>query len=140
MMDAPLRLIFDTNIVVSSIAFPRSVPDQALVNAQTEILLASQATLAELIEVIERPVWDRYINRPLRTRLLAEYMASCEVISVITSIRACRHPKDNKFLELAIDGEADLIVTGDKDLLSLHPFHGIEIISPAQFLTRREST
>ncbi len=139
MIHAPLRLILDTKIVVSSITFPGSTPDQALVAAQSAIMLASQATLAELIEVIERPSWDRYINRQLRTRLAAEYMTSCEVISVISSIRACRDPKDDKFLELAIDGEADMIVTGDKDLLAIQPFHGIEIVSPAAFLARRES-
>lgn len=99
-------------------------------------MLASHATLGELIEVIERSKWDRYINRHLRTRLAAEYMTSCEVISVITSIRACRDSRDDKFLELAIDGQADMIVTGDKDLLALHPFHDIAILTPAQFLER----
>lgn len=49
-------------------------------------------------------------------------------------ISVCRHPKDNKFLELAIAGNADCIVTGDKDLLVLHPFRGIKIISPSDFL------
>jgi putative PIN family toxin of toxin-antitoxin system len=136
MMHAPLRLVFDTNIVVSSIAFPGSTPDRALVAAQSSIMLSSQATLAELIEVIERPVWDRYIGHQLRTRLAPEYMTSCEVISVISSIHACRDPKDDKFLELAIDGQADFIVTGDKDLLALHPFHDIAILTPAQFLER----
>src|SRR5665811_77052 len=109
-MDRPRRLILDTNLVVSSIAFPGSTPDRAFLAAQAEVMLASHATLGELIEVIERPKWDRYIDRQLRTRLAAEYMTSCEVISVITSIRACRHPKDDRFLKLAIDGQADMIV------------------------------
>lgn len=134
MTAVPERLILDTNLIVSAINFPGSTPRRAFLAAQACVMLASQATLAELLEVIERPVWDRYIDRQLRTRLAAEYMTSCEVISVISSIRACRHPKDDKFLELAIDGQADTIVTGDKDLLALHPFHGIEIVTPARFL------
>lgn len=51
-------------------------------------------------------------------------------------IRACRDPKDDKFLELAVNGSASLIITGDKDLLALDPFRGIGIITPAGFLKR----
>lgn len=138
-MHTPRRLILDTNLVVSSIAFPGSTPDRAFVAAQSEVLLASHATLGELIEVLERPKWDRYIDRHLRTQLAAEYMSSCEIISVVTSIRACRHAKDDKFLELAIDGDADIILTGDKDLLDLHPFREIAILTPAVFLADREN-
>ena len=133
-MDAPRRLIIDTNVAASAIAFPGSTPDRALVVAQRASILASQATLFELIDVVERPKWDRYIDRHLRSRLLSEYMTGCEIVSVISSIRACRHPKDDKFLELAVDGRADLILTGDKDLLALHPFRGISILTPAQYL------
>ena len=133
-MAAPRRLIVDTNVAASAIAFPGSTPDRALVVAQGALVLASQATLFELIAVVERPKWDGYIDRQLRSRLLSEYMSACEMISVITSIRACRHPKDDKFLELAVDGRADLILTGDKDLLALHPFRGIAILTPAQYL------
>ena len=57
-----------------------------------------------------------------------------ESISVHTAIAVCRHPSDDKFLELAIDGHADIIITGDKDLLTLHPFHGIPIITPTAYL------
>jgi uncharacterized protein len=46
----------------------------------------------------------------------------------------CRHPEDNKFLELAIDGRADVIITGDAHLLELHPFRGIPILQPAAYL------
>lgn len=49
-------------------------------------------------------------------------------------VRACRDPKDDKFLSLAVSGGADLILTGDKDLLDLHPFRGIAIVSPQQYL------
>lgn len=136
MTDASLRLVLDTNLVVSSIAFPGSTPDRALELAQQSTMLASQTTLFELIEVIERPMWDRYVDRQLRIRLAAEYMTSCEMVSVITKIQACRHPKDDKFLELAVDGRADLILTGDRDLLTLHPFRGITILTPAEFLQR----
>jgi predicted nucleic acid-binding protein len=50
------------------------------------------------------------------------------------AIRACRDPKDDKFLELAVHGRADLIVTGDQDLHTLNPFRGIAILTPNAFL------
>ncbi|MEO7271642.1 MAG: putative toxin-antitoxin system toxin component, PIN family, partial [Vicinamibacterales bacterium] len=55
---------------------------------------------------------------------------------VVQHVRACRDPKDDKFLELAVNGGASVIVTGDADLLSLHPFRGIDILPPAAYLER----
>ena len=57
-------------------------------------------------------------------------------IEPVVKISECRDPKDNKFLELAVAGKADCIVTGDKDLLELHPFRNIRIITPKEFLTQ----
>ena len=51
-----------------------------------------------------------------------------------TPIRACRDPRDDKFLQVAVDGRANLILTGDLDLLALHPFAGVAIVSPAAYL------
>jgi len=58
------------------------------------------------------------------------------MVPVIHTIRACRDPRDDKFLELAVNGEADLIVTGDQDLLALHPFRDVPIITPAAYVGR----
>ena len=55
---------------------------------------------------------------------------------VVTRVVECRDPKDNKFLELAIDAHADTIVSGDSDLLCLHPWRSVAIVSPAAFLER----
>lgn len=51
-----------------------------------------------------------------------------------TPIRACRDPRADKFLEVAVRGRADLILTGDQDLLALHPFRDIAILSPVDYL------
>lgn len=58
------------------------------------------------------------------------------MIAVVRVIRACRDPRDDKFLEVAVNGQADLIITGDRDLLALHPFMGVGIFSPAVYLAR----
>jgi predicted nucleic acid-binding protein len=56
------------------------------------------------------------------------------VVPITTSVKECRDPKDDKFLELAISGGASYIVSGDADLLTLHPFRGIAVITPQDFL------
>jgi uncharacterized protein len=61
-------------------------------------------------------------------------MASAESVTISERIAACRDPKDDKFLELAVNGHADLILTGDKDLLVLNPFREIPIVSAATFV------
>jgi len=66
--------------------------------------------------------------------LLEEFQALATFIQILTPIRACRDPKDDKFLEVAVHGRADAIVTGDADLLALHPFRGIAILTPADYL------
>jgi putative PIN family toxin of toxin-antitoxin system len=128
------RIVVDTNVVVSGLLFPLSVLNQALRKAQTWEMLASEATKLEIVEVLSRPKFDHYVELHIRQQLAAEYIHACKTIHVHSTIQACRHPKDNKFLELAVDGRADLILTGDQDLLILSPFRGIPIIAPTQFL------
>ncbi len=60
-----------------------------------------------------------------------------EKVEIIRKIKACRDPKDNKFLDAAINGQAEVIITGDKDLLILHPYQSIQIITPAQYLNKK---
>jgi uncharacterized protein len=131
------RVVLDTNVVVSSLLFPGSVPANALLKAQNGIVLSSDATLLELIHVMSRSRFDRYVERTIRQRLTAQYVNATELIDISAPIRACRDPRDDKFLEVAVHGRAQAIVTGDADLLALHPFHGIEILSPSDYLARK---
>ena len=127
------RIVLDTNVILSALLFADGKPSFALLKAQNGQVLASDATLLELIEVMNRSRFERYFDRSVRQRLVAEYMNSCEVIPVLYPIRACRDPKDDKFLEVAVHGRADAIVTGDADLLDLHPFRGIGILTPRAY-------
>jgi uncharacterized protein len=136
-MSAGRRIVIDTNVVVSGIILPGFSAARALLQAQGGIVLASDATIAELQEVIIRPRFDRYIAREVRLKLAEEYAQKCRKVAITAPIRACRDPKDDKFLELAVHGRAELIVTGDEDLLALHPFRGVEILTPADYLNRK---
>jgi len=128
------RVVVDTNVVVSGILFPASTPSRVLRKAQECRVLISEATKQELVEVMRRSRFDRYVERSLREGLVAEYLQACKMVEIQFPIRACRDPRDDKFLEVAVHGRADQIVTGDSDLLALHPFQGIAILTPAEYL------
>jgi putative PIN family toxin of toxin-antitoxin system len=131
------RLVLDTNVVLSGLLFPGSTPSRALLKAQAGAVLASDATLLELVEVMRRVRFDRYVERNVRQCLVAEFANVCEKVQIDFPIRACRDLRDDKFLEIAVHGRLDVIVTGDTDLLVLHPFRGIAIQTPAEYLERK---
>ena len=131
------RLVVDTNVVLSALLFPGSTSSRALHQAQRCIVLASNATRQELEMVMDRSRFDRYVDRETRRRLSAEYLAATVTVIIPFPIRACRDPRDDKFLEVAVYGHADVIVTGDRDLLELNPFREIAILTPAEYLARK---
>jgi len=135
------RLVLDTNILISAALRNGSFPHQTLLKARSESrLLVSDETLAEFRTVLLRDKFDKFIDRTLREGLFSEYARHCTLIQIPTLIRACRDPKDDKFLEVAVHGRAELIVTGDADLLVLHPFRGIAILTPADYLNLKWSS
>ena len=135
--------VFDTNVLISAILTPQSTAAEALRRVATSPelfgLAMSQATYLELMEVIDRPKFNRYLSPEKRlayiqkVKSLALWPKSAETVS------ECRDPNDDKFLELAFDSRAEIIITGDKDLLVLHPWRTISIISPVQFLQQHFS-
>jgi putative PIN family toxin of toxin-antitoxin system len=136
-MNERVGLVTDTNILVSRFFFRNSIAARALrLGYQRFNLLRSSETHAEFEAVLRRSTFDRY--RPLEDRLrfakLIERVS--HPILHVPPVIACRDPKDDKFLALAIAGRASVILTGDRDLLELHPFRGIDIINPRQFLDR----
>jgi uncharacterized protein len=131
------RYILDTGVLVSALLLPRSVPRQAVDRAFAQgIVLASVATIDELDDVLRRPKFDRYVQEDERLRFLARFIRDTNLIEVRDVVSECRDAKDNKFLELALSGKATCIVSGDSDLLVLHPFRGIPIVTPQEFMSR----
>ena len=94
----------------------------------------SQALSEELDDVLSRHRFDRYVTRLERTAFLRYLLRMAISVRITETVRACRDPDDDKILELAVNGHADYIVTGDDDLLVMNPFRGIEIVRPAEFL------
>ena len=131
------RVVIDTNVLISGLLSSTSTPAQAVERAVTGAqLVATTPTLRELIEKLLAPKFDRYVRRERRDALLQRIAAIVEIVEVLQPVFASRDPKDDKFLEAAFNGRADVIVTGDRDLLDLNPFRGIAILTPADYLKR----
>ena len=130
------RFVFDTNAVISALLLPRSVARQAFDQAlHVGEILISQETVAELYDVLQRKGFEKYVTEDERIEFIAAFVREARLVEVTHRIRVCRDPTDDKFLELALSGQATCIVSGDKDLLVLHPFRGIPILTPRQFLS-----
>jgi putative PIN family toxin of toxin-antitoxin system len=130
------RIVVDTNVLISRL-LPGSVPSRAVRKAaEVGQLLVSTATMEELAVVLGRAKLDRYLTVADRQEFIRLLGRIAEMVPIVRVVRACRDPRDDRFLEVAVNGRADLIVTGDRDLLELDPFMGIAILSPAAYLAR----
>ncbi len=131
------RLVVDTNVFLSAIILPLSVPRRAVDQALDQaLLLFSEATMSELADVLFRKKLDRYVSQVERTRFLQHLASAAELVPIIRTVHECRDPKDDKFLEVALNGRADVIITGDVDLLRMHPWREIAIVTPVNYLRR----
>lgn len=131
------RIVVDTNALISRLLLPRSIPAKAVREAiDVGQVLISEATLAELADVLARPKFASYVSIQDRQQFIRLLGRIAEMVPITHTIRACRDPKDDKFLEVAVNGAATVIITGDNDLLALNPFRKIAIITPAQYLLR----
>lgn len=131
------RVVVDTNLFVSGLLRQFSVPGLAAARARRNgIVLVSQATMAELSDVLAKAKFDRYVTVEQRVQFIRLVANIAELVPIVRAVRECRDPKDDKFLEVALNGRAELIITGDKDLLAMNPWRGIEILSSHDHVTR----
>src|SRR5271167_775809 len=109
-MQALDRIVVDTNVVVSAIMLPLSVPLQAIKKARRRgVLLFSEATMTELAEALAREKLDAYVSREERRNFLRQLGSTAEFVPIVQLVRECRDPKDDKFLDVALNGKADMI-------------------------------
>jgi uncharacterized protein len=127
--------VLDTNTIVSALLLPNSLPRQAFDAAfEAGVVLVTESTLAEVTEVLHRPRFDRYVLLEERLQFLGHFVSNVIVVVATETIGECRDPKDNKFLEAAIAGSASHLITGDDDLLILHPYREVAILNARSFL------
>jgi putative PIN family toxin of toxin-antitoxin system len=129
-----MKIVVDTNIFVSAALKESSWPSMVIRWLDKHGgLLKSLVTEQELFAVLERPRIAAKIQPVFLDNLRLIFVAT-ESVLITEHITICRDAKDDKFLELALNGRADIIVSGDQDLLTLNPFQGIPIVQPATFI------
>jgi len=135
-----VRYVFDTNVIISALLFENGKPAQALryALANGEVLL-SLDLLEELNEVLGRERFNRYLTSEEREDFLEALIERAVLVEITENVQECRDPKDDKVLELALNGEAQYIISGDRDLLVLHPFRDVLVITADEFLKTIES-
>lgn len=130
-----MRIVFDTNVIVSALLLSESIPRRAFDKAlDQDTILISTPVLLEFAEVLAREKLDKYLREEERMRFLIAFLKETELIEIRERVSDCRDENDNKFLELALSGKADCIISGDDDLLVLNPYRGVSIINPRDFL------
>jgi uncharacterized protein len=130
------RVVVDTNVLISALLTPNGKPGQTIRRLADDesTLLLSRVTFLELASRLARPKFDRYRTREQMDRYLEWLAELAEWIKPSIRITDCRDPDDNRFLEVLVAGDGELLITGDPDLLELHPYEGRPILTPADFL------
>jgi len=127
--------VLDTNIFVSALLFKNSQPRRALDKARHQgTILMSESIWQEITEVLTRPKFERYVSSIERDLFITWLGELVYFVEISKTVNVCRDAKDDKFLELAVNGDAELLVSGDQDLLILNPFLGISIVTVKEFL------
>lgn len=134
MIDSSMRLVVDTNVLVSAILSPDSVSAKVLNWGENNgIILYSTATLTELLSVLGRSKFSKYIDPQDIDSLAIRIKTAWVFVEILNQIKLCRDAKDDKFIELALNGDASHLITGDNDLLILNPIQNISVINPRIF-------
>lgn len=134
----PLRVVIDTNVVLSALLFKSGAmaPIRDALQRGACVPLVSRDTAEELIRVLAYPKFE--LDTAQQQTILAEYLPHCETLPqprTRAKLPQCRDEDDQPFLLLAAASGADVLVTGDKDLLALQGQVKFRILSPAEFLT-----
>jgi putative PIN family toxin of toxin-antitoxin system len=135
-----MRAVIDTSVLVSGLISPQGTTGSVLKTLRDGLftILYSSESILEVVEVLGRDKFrQKYHIEPDDISALVNLIRlRGEAVYVNLKVVECRDPKDDKFLEAALAGNADCLVSGDQDLLSMNPFRDIPILSPAEFLAK----
>jgi len=130
------KIILDTNLWISFLISKKlDTIDELLLRGKITLLF-SHELIEEFTNVTSRPKFKKYFSEEDILKLLLFFDLYGKLITISSSIDICRDFKDNFLLNLAVDGKADFLVTGDEDLLSLKEIEGIPILSFNQLISK----
>lgn len=131
----PNRVVIDTNVFISALLNPAGTPRKVINIAINQFtILQSEATYQELATRVSKKKFDRYLEKTDRLDFLLAIKNKSLFVDILYETTICSDSDDNKFLELAVSGMAQYLITGDNDLLIIDTYQGIPIITPAEFL------
>lgn len=128
------RIIIDTNLWISFLITKDFTKLDEIIFSRQGILVFSQELLDEFLEVARRPKFRRFFSNSDIEEILETIDEYADFVKIKSEIQICRDPKDNFLLSLSVDGNADFLLTGDKDLLDLREFGETTIITITDFL------
>ncbi len=132
---SPNKIVIDTNVFISALLNPLGTPKQVIEIAVNHFtILQSESTYQELETRISKKKFDKYLEKNDRLDFLLAIKNKSSFIDICHQTIICSDSDDNKFLELAVSGIANYIITGDNDLLTIKSYQEIEIIKPINFL------
>ena len=128
-----VKCVVDTNILISDALIkgrPFRIVEHLIKN---NALIFSKETISELSSRITQPKFDKYVSAEDREAYVNNLILSADLVIIDNLIQGCRDRNDDKFLETAVKGDAQFIISGDQDLLTMHRFEGIDIVTVQEF-------
>lgn len=135
MPNKPERVILDTNLWISFLITKKYTDLDTLISNQSIVILFSDELLEEFIAVTQRPKLKKYFNDDELIKILELIDSFAEIVKVKSQVTLRRDNKDDFLLNLAIDGKADYLLTGDKDLLELKKVKNTQIVTITKYLS-----
>ena len=130
-----MRVVVDTNVLVSGALFTSGSTRKVLsLVMRFATPVCSRELVDEYRRVMVKGALDRYTSREKRIALVDAFERASEMVTISGKLRMCRDPRDDMVIETAMLGNADALVTGDKDVIALRPLKGVAIVKPAEFL------
>jgi putative PIN family toxin of toxin-antitoxin system len=137
MENSSIRVIIDTNLWVSFLISKNYIELDKILTTDQITLIFSRELLEEFLNVIKRPKLKRFFNNDDVIGILEIIHDVGIFVDVVSEVEVCRDFKDNFLLALAKDSNADYLLTGDKDLLSIGVFEKTRIIAINEFIKTR---
>ena len=128
-----VKCVVDTNVLISA-ALSKGAPFRIVEYLiKNNALIFSKETISELSSRITQPKFDKYVSAEDREAYVNNLILSTDLVIIDNLVQGCRDRDDDKFLETAVKGDAQFIISEDQDLLTMHPFEGIDIVTVQDF-------
>jgi hypothetical protein len=128
-----MRVVVDTNVWIGFLIGKALGPLLDALSERKVLLVSSALQLTELWNVVNRPTFRKYFSVQAAKELVALLGKTAIMVELHGKKMGCRDAKDDYLLEMAVRGKAGLIITGDADLISMHPYKGIRIVNYREF-------